>query len=48
MNENPEKITAIDVILAIFKIVGAIALIFLMFAFSPFAALFGRSDDDNL
>jgi len=48
MNENQEKITAIDVIAAIVKIVGAIVLIFAMFAFSPFTALFGGSNDNNV
>jgi len=48
MNENPEEITALGVCFEIVKIVVTIVLIFLMFAFSPFAGLFGRSDDNNL
>ena len=48
MNEEPDKITVLGVCLEIVKIVVTIVLIFLMFAFSPFAGLFGRGDDDNL
>jgi hypothetical protein len=48
MNENPKEITALGVCFEIVKIVMTIVLIFAMFAFSPFAALFGGSDDNNL
>ena len=48
MNENPEEITFLGVCFEIVKIVVTIVLIFLMFAFSPFAALFGGSDDNNV
>ena len=48
MNENPEEITFLGVCFEIVKIVVTIVLIFAMFAFSPFAALFGGSNDDNI
>ena len=48
MNENPDKITVLGVCFEIVKIVVTIVLIFLMFAFSPFTALFGGSDDNNI
>ena len=47
MNEEPEKITFLGVCFEIVKIVVTLVLIFAMFAFSPFAALFGGSNDDN-
>ena len=48
MNENPEEITFLGVCFEIVKIAVTLVLIFLMFAFSPFTALFGGSNDDNV
>ena len=48
MNEHPEEITFLGVCFEIVKIIVTIVLIFAMFAFSPFTALFGGSDDNNV